>query len=87
MTDPSGLDRTTTIGYTPDDERSSVTDSGPDGVSQTTSYTYDPAGNELSQSVTDPRAGGPAAWLSLTQPSGTAVPDQISGGQRPPPPA
>ena len=81
VTDPSGLDRTTTISYTPDDQRSSVTDSGPDGVSQTTSYTYDPAGNELSQSVTDPRAGGPAAWLSLTQPSGTAVPDQISGGQ------
>ena len=59
VTDPSGLDRTTTIGYTPDDQRSSVTDSGPDGVSQTTSYTYDPAGNVLSQSVTDPGAGGP----------------------------
>ena len=81
VTDPSGLDRTTTISYTPDDQRSSVTDSGPDGVSQTTSYTYDPGGNELSQSVTDPGAGGPAAWLSLTQSSGTAVPDQISGGQ------
>ena len=81
VTDPSGLDRTTTISYTPDDQESSVTDSGPDGVSRTTSYTYDPAGNELSQSVTDPGAGGPAAWLRLSQSSGTAVPDQISGGQ------
>jgi YD repeat-containing protein len=81
VTDPSGLDRTTTISYTPDDQQSSVTDSGPDGASQTTSYSYDPAGNVLSQSLTDPGAGGPAAWLSLTQSSGTAVPDQVSGGQ------
>jgi large repetitive protein len=81
VTDPNGLDRTTTISYTPDDQQSSVTDSGPDGVSQSTSYSYDPAGKMLSRSVTDPGAGGPAAWLSLTQSSGTAVPDQISGGQ------
>lgn len=81
VTDPSGLDRTVTTSYTPDDQRASVTDSGPDGVSQTTSYTYDPAGNELSQSVTDPGAGGPAAWFGLMQSSGTAVPDQIAGGQ------
>ena len=81
VTDPNGLDRTTTTSYTPDDQQSSVTDSGPDGVSQTTSSTYDPAGNELSQAVTDPGAGGPSAWLGLTQSSGTAVPDQVSGGQ------
>jgi RHS repeat-associated protein len=81
VTDPSGLDRTSTISYTPDEQQSSVTDSGPDGVSQTTSYTYDPDGNELSQSVTDPGAGGPDAWLRLTQSSGTAVADQASGGQ------
>ena len=81
VTDPSGLDRTTTVSYTPDDQQASVTGSGPDGVSQTASYTYDPAGNELSQSVTDPGSGGPAAWYKLNQASGTAVGDSVSGGQ------
>ena len=79
-TDPSGLDRTTSITYTPDDKQKVVTSGGPDGVSQTTSYTYDPAGNELSQSVTDPGSGGPVAWFNLSQPSGTAVLDSITGG-------
>ena len=35
----------------------------------------------LSQSVTDPGAGGPAAWFPLTQSSGTSVPDSAAGGQ------
>ena len=81
VTDPDGLDRTTTVTYTPDDQQASVTRTGPDGASQATSYTYDPAGNVLSQSVTDPGAGGPSAWYSLSQSSGTAVPDSVSGGQ------
>ena len=80
VTDPSGLDRTTSITYTPDDKQPGVTDSGPDGVSQATSYTYDAAGNVLSQSVTDPGSGGPVAWFNLSQSSGTAVPDWITGG-------
>ena len=81
VTDPNGLDRTESVTYTPDDQQASVTDSGPDGVSQATSYTYDPAGNVLSQSLADPGAGGPAAWFGLMQSSGTAVPDEIAGGQ------
>ncbi len=81
VTDPSGLDRTTAITYTPDDKQASVTQAGAGGASQTTSYTYDPAGNVLSQSVSDPGAGGPSAWFGLTQSSGTAVPDEIAGGQ------
>jgi YD repeat-containing protein len=81
VTDPSGLDRTTSVSYTPDDQQASVADSGPGGATQTTSYSYDPAGNVLSQSVTDPGSGGPVAWYNLSQSSGTAVPDQISGGQ------
>jgi RHS Repeat len=60
VVDPSGVDRTTSVSYTPDDKQASVTQSGPDGTSQQTSYTYDPAGNMFSQSVTDPGAGGPA---------------------------
>ena len=35
----------------------------------------------LSQTVTDPGAGGPAAWFPLTQSSGTAVADSAAGGQ------
>jgi RHS repeat-associated protein len=81
VADPYGLARTTTITYTPDDQQASVTQTGTGGESQTTSYTYDPAGNVLSQSVSDPGAGGPAAWFGLTQSSGTAVPDQVAGGQ------
>ncbi|HEV3380095.1 MAG TPA: LamG-like jellyroll fold domain-containing protein [Trebonia sp.] len=79
--DPNGLDRTTSISYTPDDEEASVTQSGPSGATQTTSYTYDPMGNMTSQTLTDPGAAGPAAWFNLSQTSGTHVPDGISGGQ------
>src|SRR6185437_6411442 len=81
VTDPSGLARSTSVTYTPDDQQASVTQSGAGGASQTTSYTYDPAGNVLSQNLTDPGAGGPAAWYRLSQSSGTAVPDVVSGGQ------
>jgi large repetitive protein len=79
--DPSGLDRTTSISYTPDDEQASVALSGSQGATQTTSYSYDPMGNKTAQTLTDPGAGGPAAWFNLSQSSGTAVPDGISGGQ------
>ena len=80
MTRP-GLDRTTSISYTPDDQQASVTQSGPSGATQSTSYTYDPNGNETSQSVTQPGAGGPVAWYPLTQTSGTSVPDSAGSGQ------
>src|SRR6202042_918229 len=75
VVDPAGLARTTSVTHTPDDQQATVTQSGPDSVTQQTSYTYDPVGNELSQSVTDPGAGGPSAWYNLSQSSGTAVPD------------
>jgi RHS repeat-associated protein len=79
--DPSGLDRTTSISYTPDDEQASVTQSGSQGGSTTTSYTYDPMGNMTSETLTDPGAGEPDAWFNLSQSSGTQVTDGISGGQ------
>jgi large repetitive protein len=81
VTDPSGLDRTTAVAYTPDDEQASVTQTGSGGATRTVSDTYDPAGNVLTQSVTDPGSDGPVAWWNLSQSSGTAVPDWISGGQ------
>jgi RHS repeat-associated protein len=79
--DPSGLDRTTSISYTPDDQESSVTQSGSGSTTRTTSYTYDPGGNMTSESVADPGAGGPSAWFPLTQTSGTTVSDSAPGGQ------
>lgn len=79
--DPSGTDRTTTVDYTPDDEPATVTESGPSGNQRVSSYTYDPMGNELSESVTDPGAGGPAASFPLTQSSGDTVTDSVTGGQ------
>src|SRR5262249_36192303 len=81
VVDLSGLDRTTSITYTPDDQQASVTQNGTAGPTQTTSDPYAQAGNVLSQSVTDPGAGVPAAWYSLSQSSGTAVADFVSGGQ------
>ena len=87
VTDPSGLDRTTTISYTPDDQQASVTESGPSGATQSTSYGYDPGGNVLSQSVTDPGAGGPAAWLGADPVvRHDACPTRSAAGSRPPPP-
>ncbi len=81
--DPSGLNRTTTISYTPDDQVASRVLTA--GTSTTpvwsASYTYDPMGNMTSQSVTQAGAGGPVAWFPLTQASGTAVTDSASGGQ------
>ena len=80
--DPSGLDRVTNVTYSPDNQVTSQSLSQALGTpARVTNYAYDPIGNMTSQSVTDPGAGGPAAWFPLTQTSGTAVTDSASGGQ------
>ncbi|HUN34614.1 MAG TPA: LamG-like jellyroll fold domain-containing protein [Trebonia sp.] len=79
--DPAGLDRVTTTTYTPDDKPATVTQAtGTGTASQVTSYTYDAMGNETSQSVAQPGAGGPAGWWQLNQASGTSVPDASGRG-------
>ncbi|MGD0557188.1 MAG: LamG-like jellyroll fold domain-containing protein, partial [Streptosporangiaceae bacterium] len=78
--DPSGLDRTTSVSYTPDDQEATVTQSGTDGDTRTTSYTYDPAGNMTSESVQSDGSGHPTGWWKLNQSSGSTVTDSSGTG-------
>ncbi len=79
--DPAGLNRVTAYTYTPDDHVATKNVSQGSGPSaQSTSYTYDPMGNETSQTLSDPGAGGPAGWWTLTQSSGTTVSDTSGSG-------
>jgi RHS repeat-associated protein len=81
--DPSGLDRTTSISYTPDDYVASetLTGAGSSTPVRSTSYTYDPMGNVTSQSQALQGGGNtPTAWWPLNQTSGTSVPDASGTG-------
>jgi RHS repeat-associated protein len=51
VVDPSGLDRSTHVSYTPDDQPAVTTQTGPSGTTQVTSQTYDPMGNPTSRTV------------------------------------
>jgi RHS repeat-associated protein len=79
--DPSGLDRVTAYTYDPDDHVATQNVSQGSGSSiQSTSYTYDPMGNETFQMLSDPGSEGPAGWWTLTQSSGTSVTDTSGSG-------
>ncbi|MFB9831444.1 LamG-like jellyroll fold domain-containing protein [Actinoallomurus acaciae] len=78
--DPGGVDRTTSISYTPDDEVASSTISDGSGATNVTSTTYDPMGHVTSRSVQMDGVGSPVARLSLSQTSGTAVTDATGTG-------
>lgn len=80
--DPSGLDRTTTYSYTPDDNVANQTLTGPGSTTpvSSASYTYDPMGNKTSQLQALQGGGDPTAWWRLDQTSGTAVPDASGTG-------
>jgi RHS repeat-associated protein len=80
VTDPAGLDRITTVSYTPDDQPGTVTRSSASGATQVTSATYDPMGNLTSKSLYTDGAGHPAGWWRLNQASGAAVPDASGTG-------
>ena len=83
MTDPSGLDRTTTISYTPDDQQASRHRSRPGrrDADRRRTPTTRPATCCPSRS-TDPGAGGPAAWFGADPVvRHDACPTQVSGGQ------
>jgi RHS repeat-associated protein len=51
VVDPAGLDRTTHVSYTPDDQPAVTTLTGPSGATEVTSQTYDPMGNPTSRTV------------------------------------
>jgi large repetitive protein len=78
--DPTGVDRTTTYVYTPDDQVASTTQSGPSGATATTTATYDPMGNQLSQTLYQDGSGHPTGWWPMTQTSGTSITDASGTG-------
>jgi len=79
--DPSSLDRGTSYVYDGDGHiLTQNVSQGGNAPIQATSYTYDPMGNKTSQTVDEPGAGGPAAWWTLTQASGTTVADTSGTG-------
>ncbi|MBI3687533.1 MAG: discoidin domain-containing protein, partial [Actinobacteria bacterium] len=78
--DPTGVNRITTVSYTPDDTPATVTQSDTAGATRTTGYGYDPMGNRTSQSVSMDSAGHPVGWWPLTQTSGGTVTDASGTG-------
>jgi RHS repeat-associated protein len=82
--DPSGLNRTTSFSYSPDDQvvNQTLTGSGSSAPVRSTSYTYDPMGNMTSQSAALQGGGDPTSWWRLDQTSGTTVPDASGTGHQ-----
>ncbi|MEV5752124.1 LamG-like jellyroll fold domain-containing protein [Actinoallomurus sp. NPDC052308] len=78
--DPAGVNRTTTMSYTPDDLVASTTLSDGGGASQTTNETYDPMGHVTSRSVRMDGAGHPVGRWPLDQTSGSTVTDASGTG-------
>jgi RHS repeat-associated protein len=78
--DPSGVDRTTTYSYTPDDQVATQTQTDPTGATEVTAATYDGMGQPTSQSTYQDGAGHPTGWWPLTQAGGTNVTDASGTG-------
>jgi RHS repeat-associated protein len=75
------LNRTTTNVYSPDDRvlNETVTNPNAGPPAQMTDYTYDPMGNQTSQTVHADTSGMAGRWR-LDQTSGTSVPDASGNG-------
>ncbi|MEU0604101.1 LamG-like jellyroll fold domain-containing protein, partial [Streptomyces sp. NPDC006393] len=78
--DPTGVDRVTTVSYTPDDQVATENDHDTSGYDRTTTDTYDDMGNLLSETLYGDASGHPAAWWKLDQTSGTNVTDASGTG-------
>ncbi|MGW4286258.1 LamG-like jellyroll fold domain-containing protein [Streptomyces sp. NPDC004673] len=78
--DPTGVDRVSTVSYTPDDQVASETDRDSTGYDRTTTSTYDDMGNLLSETLYGDASGHPAGWWKLDQGSGTSVTDSSGTG-------
>ncbi|WP_406170089.1 LamG-like jellyroll fold domain-containing protein [Streptomyces sp. NBC_00996] len=78
--DPTGVDRVSTVSYTPDDEIASENDHDATGYDRTTTSTYDDMGNVLSETLYGDASGHPAGWWKLNQTSGTNVTDSSGTG-------
>ncbi|MFE7752624.1 LamG-like jellyroll fold domain-containing protein [Streptomyces sp. NPDC057428] len=78
--DPTGVNRVTTLSYTPDDQVSTANDHDSSGYDRTTATTYDAMGNVLSETLYGDASGHPAGWWKLNQTSGTRVTDSSGTG-------
>lgn len=78
--DPTGVDRVTTVSYTPDDQVATENDHDSSGYDRTTTSTYDDMGNLLSETLYGDASGHPAGWWKLNQTAGTNVTDASGTG-------
>ncbi|MET8298811.1 LamG-like jellyroll fold domain-containing protein [Streptomyces sp. NPDC005180] len=78
--DPAGVNRTTTVSFTPDDKPATSTLTDGSGASHTTKTTFDPMGNVTSRTLQEDQAGRPAGWWPLNQTAGTTVTDSSGTG-------
>ncbi|MFD8915083.1 LamG-like jellyroll fold domain-containing protein [Streptomyces sp. NPDC059575] len=78
--DPTGVDRVSTVSYTPDDQVASENDHDASGYDRTTTNTYDHMGNLLSETLYGDASGHPAGWWKLNQDSGDTVTDSSGAG-------
>ncbi|WP_189934545.1 LamG-like jellyroll fold domain-containing protein [Streptomyces aurantiogriseus] len=78
--DPTGVDRVTTVSYTPDDQVASENDHDASGYDRTTTNTYDDMGNLLSETLYGDASGHPAGWWKLNQTAGRSVTDSSGTG-------
>ncbi|MFE7958248.1 LamG-like jellyroll fold domain-containing protein [Streptomyces sp. NPDC057413] len=79
--DPTGLNRSDTVSYDPDDHVVTSTHTGASGTPETTSYSYDALGNTLSATVHDANTAPVGRW-KLNETSGTNAADS-SGANNP----
>ncbi|MFL4949989.1 LamG-like jellyroll fold domain-containing protein [Streptomyces sp. MMS24-I31] len=78
--DPTGVDRVTTVSYSPDDQVATENAHDASGYDRTTTNTYDDMGNLLSETLYGDASGHPAGWWKLDQTSGTHVTDASGTG-------
>ncbi|MEU6194565.1 LamG-like jellyroll fold domain-containing protein [Streptomyces sp. NPDC047061] len=78
--DPTGVDRVTSVSYTPDDQVATQTDHDATGADRTVTSTYDDMGNLLGETLYGDASGHPAGWWKLNQTTGRSVTDSSGSG-------
>ncbi|MFD4602086.1 LamG-like jellyroll fold domain-containing protein [Streptomyces sp. NPDC058464] len=78
--DPTGVDRVTSVSYTPDDQVATQTDHDATGADRTVTSTYDDMGNLLGETLYGDASGHPAGWWKLNQTAGRSVTDSSGSG-------
>ncbi|MEU9450634.1 LamG-like jellyroll fold domain-containing protein [Streptomyces sp. NPDC048277] len=78
--DPTGVDRVTSVSYTPDDQVATQNDHDSTGADRTVTSTYDDMGNLLGETLYGDASGHPAGWWKLNQTTGRSVTDSSGTG-------